>query len=90
MFQRLQAEHCPVYEMTFEDDSNTAYVDRSKIHKYQDSEQLASVKLPVKLLLVAVFHIIQGDTEERLKALYRLFKEYDCICMMIVEMTRRR
>ena len=64
-----------MYEMTFEDDKNTVYVDRSKIQKYQDSDPLASEKLPVKLLLVAVFHIIQGDTEERLKALYRLFKE---------------
>lgn len=75
MFERLQAEHCPVHVVPQEDDIHTSYVDKARVNKYQDSTELAEVKLPVKLLLVAVLHIVQGDTEERLKALYRLFKE---------------
>ena len=38
-------------------------------------EEVESVKVPVKLLLVCVLHMVQGDTESRLKGLYRLFKE---------------
>lgn len=75
LFERLQAEHCTVHEVPQMDDIHTSYVDRSRTNHYQDSTELAEVKLPVKLLLVAVLHIVQGDTEERLKALYRLFKE---------------
>ena len=52
-------------------------MDKAKVMYYQDSAELAAVKLPVKLMLVAVLHIIQGETDERLKALYRLFKEYE-------------
>ena len=39
-------------------------------------EEVESVKVPVKLLLVCVLHMVQGDTESRLKGLYRLFKEW--------------
>lgn len=80
MFERLQADHCPVHETPLSNDNNTPYIDKSKVYTYQDSSELAEVKLPVKLLLVAVLHIIQGDTEERLKALYRLFKELPFVC----------
>lgn len=38
-------------------------------------EELEDVKIPVKLLLVCVMHMVQGDSESRLKCLYRLFKE---------------
>ena len=64
-----------VHETALVEDQHTSYIDISKVRKYQDSAELAEVKLPVKLMLVAVLHMIQGETEDRIKALFRLFKE---------------
>lgn len=64
-----------VHETALVEDQHTSYIDTSKVRKYQDSAELAEVKLPVKLMLVAVLHMIQGETEDRIKALFRLFKE---------------
>lgn len=75
LFERLQADHSPIHTAAPVDDANTSYIDQSKNYEYQDASELAEVRLPVKLLLVAVLHMVQGETEERLKALYRLFKE---------------
>lgn len=75
LFERLQADHSPIHKAVPVDDANTSYIDKSKNYEYQDASELAEVRLPVKLLLVAVLHMVQGETEERLKALYRLFKE---------------
>ena len=54
---------------------NTVYANGSGEGEEVCVEELEDVKIPVKLLLVCVMHMVQGDSESRLKCLYRLFKE---------------
>ena len=60
----MALEYCSSLASEKRDDANSVMVDG-----------VESVKVPVKLLLVCVLHMVQGDTESRLKGLYRLFKE---------------
>ena len=75
MFERLQADHSPIHKAVPVDDANTSYIDKSKNYEYQDASELAEVRVAVELLLIAVLHMVQGEPEERLKALSRLLKE---------------
>ena len=67
-------EYCSSLASEKRDDANSVMVDGEE-RVLKNVEEVESVKVPVKLLLVCVLHMVQGDTESRLKGLYRLFKE---------------
>ena len=67
-------EYCSSVGHEMSDDANSviAYGEEKDMKNVEEVEE---VKVPVKLLLVCVLHMVQGDTESRLKGMYRLFKE---------------
>ena len=67
----MALEYCSSLASEKRDDANSVMVDGEE----RVLKKVESVKVPVKLLLVCVLHMVQGDTESRLKGLYRLFKE---------------
>ncbi len=70
----MALEYCSSLTSEKRDDANSVMVDGEE-KMMKNVEEVESVKVPVKLLLVCVLHMVQGDTESRLKGLYRLFKE---------------
>ena len=70
----MALEYCSSLASEKRDDANSVMVDEEE-RVLKNVEEVESVKVPVKLLLVCVLHMVQGDTESRLKGLYRLFKE---------------
>lgn len=71
----MALEYCSSLASEKRDDANSVMVDGEE-RVLKNVEEVESVKVPVKLLLVCVLHMVQGDTESRLKGLYRLFKEW--------------
>lgn len=74
MLDSVALEYCSSLASEKRDDANSVMVDGEE-KMLKNVEEVESVKVPVKLLLVCVLHMVQGDTESRLKGLYRLFKE---------------
>lgn len=70
----MALEYCSSLANEGREDANSVMVDGEE-KMLKNVEEVESVKVPVKLLLVCVLHMVQGDTESRLKGLYRLFKE---------------
>ena len=70
----MALEYCSSLATETREDANSVMVDGEE-KMLKNVEEVESVKVPVKLLLVCVLHMVQGDTESRLKGLYRLFKE---------------
>lgn len=70
----MALEYCSSLTSEKRDDANSVMVDGEE-KMMKNVEEVESVKVPVKLLLVCVLHMVQGDTKSRLKGLYRLFKE---------------
>ena len=57
------------------EDANTPFVDNNDGGYYEDVSELDDVKLPVRLLMLVVLHLVYGSTEDRLKSVFRMFKE---------------
>ena len=74
MLDSVALEYCSSLASEKREDANSVMVDGEE-RVLKNVEEVESVKVPVKLLLVCVLHMVQGDTESRLKGLYRLFKE---------------
>ena len=74
LLDSVALEYCSSLTREKRDDANSVMVDGEE-RVLKNVEEVESVKVPVKLLLVCVLHMVQGDTESRLKGLYRLFKE---------------
>lgn len=70
----MALEYCSSLAAEGREDANSVMMDGEE-KMLKNVEEVESVKVPVKLLLVCVLHMVQGDTESRLKGLYRLFKE---------------
>lgn len=70
----MALEYCSSVGDEVNDDANSviAYGEEKEMKNVEEVEE---VKVPVKLLLVCILHMVQGDTESRLKGMYRLFKE---------------
>lgn len=83
LLERVSSSYCAVHEGVVSIDKNTPFVDDSLNHEYQNVNELNAVKLPVKLLLTMVMHVVHGNNDDRLKALFRLFKECVCCCVLI-------
>lgn len=75
LFERLQTMYCPKQTATPSNDNNTSYVESTDPVEYQRVEDLRETKIPVKTLLMAIMHIVHGETDDRVKAIFRLFKE---------------
>lgn len=75
LFERLQTMYCPKQTAIPCDDSNTPYVESIDPVEYQRVEDLRETKIPVKTLLMAIMHVVHGETDDRVKAIFRLFKE---------------
>lgn len=76
LFERLQTMYCPKQTASPTNDSNTAYVESEELIQYQRIEDLQQTKIPVKTLLMAIMHAVHGETDDRVKAIFRLFKEW--------------
>lgn len=74
LLDSVALEYCSSLATETREDANSVMVDGEE-KMLKNVEEVESVKVPVKLLLVCVLHMVQGDTESRLKGLYRLFKE---------------
>ena len=74
LLESVALPYCDKKRVSYEGDMNTVYANGSEGEEVC-VEELEDVKIPVKLLLVCVMHMVQGDSESRLKCLYRLFKE---------------
>lgn len=74
LLDSVALEYCSLLASEKRDDASSVMVDGEE-KMMKNVEEVESVKVPVKLLLVCVLHMVQGDTESRLKGLYRLFKE---------------
>ena len=74
LLDSVALEYCSSLKAEKRDDANSVMMDGEE-KMLKNVEEVESVKVPVKLLLVCVLHMVQGDTESRLKGLYRLFKE---------------
>lgn len=70
----MALEYCSSVRHDMNDDANSVIVEGDE-KEMKNVEEVEEVKVPVKLLLVCVLHMVQGDTESRLKGMYRLFKE---------------
>lgn len=75
LFERLQTMYCPKQTAIPCEDSNTPYVESTDSVEYQRVEDLRETKIPVKTLLMAIMHVVHGETDDRVKAIFRLFKE---------------
>lgn len=75
LLESVALPYCDKKRVSHESDMNTVYANGSGEGEEVCVEELEDVKIPVKLLLVCVMHMVQGDSESRLKCLYRLFKE---------------
>ena len=70
LFDRLSSNRCSIHSSSVvSQDVNTSYV------SYQDLKELNEVKVPVNVLLMAILHMVHGDNDDRVKAIFRLFKE---------------
>lgn len=74
LLDSVALEYCSSLATETREDANSVMMDGEE-KMLKNVEEVESVKVPVKLLLVCVLHMVQGDTESRLKGLYRLFKE---------------
>ena len=83
LLESVALPYCDKKRVSYESDMNTVYANESGGGDEVCVEELEDVKVPVKLLLVCVMHMVQGDTESRLKCLYRLFKE--CVLCVVVD-----
>lgn len=54
-------------------DGNTPLLDRS-IQGSKDAQAVANTKIPVRLLMLVVMHLILDDHDECLKSIFRMFK----------------
>ena len=87
LFDRLSSNRCPVHSLATVSDTplntstnthkdiNTPYITEDEVY-YQDLEELNEVKVPVNVLLMALLHVVHGNNDDRVKAIFRLFKEY--------------
>ena len=83
LFDRLSSNRCPIHSsadnsnpsVVLSQDVNTSYVTEDDL-SYQDLKELNEVKIPVNVLLMAILHMVHGDNDDRVKAIFRLFKEY--------------
>ena len=75
LFDRLSSNRCSIHSSSVvSQDVNTSYVSEEDL-SYQDLKELNEVKVPVNVLLMAILHMVHGDNDDRVKAIFRLFKE---------------
>ena len=80
----MAVPYCAKKHVTHAKDMNTVYAYGGDDGEEVCMEGVENVKVPVKLLLVCIMHMVQGDSDSRLKSLYRLFKE--CVECVSVEL----
>lgn len=77
LFEKIAWDACALEEVSDNADGNTPLVDRSS-QGYKEASAVANTKVPVRLLMLTMMHLILDDHEECLKSIYRMFKLYEC------------
>lgn len=57
-------------------DGDTPLIDDS-LHGSKDAKAVSNTKIPVRLLMLAVMHLILDDHDECLKSIFRMFKRFE-------------
>lgn len=76
LFDKIAWDACGAEEISEITDGNTPLIDRS-LHGSKDAKAVSNTKVPVRLLMLAVMHLILDDHDECLKSIFRMFKRYE-------------
>ncbi len=73
LFEKVAWDACTAEQISESVDGNTSMVDSSS-HNIKEASAVANTKIPVRLLMLVVMHLILDDHDECLKSIFRMFK----------------
>lgn len=73
LFEKIAWDTCTTEERFAIMDGDTPLIDDS-LHGSKDAKAVSNTKIPVRLLMLAVMHLILDDHDECLKSIFRMFK----------------